>query len=247
MKNQYIGDIGDYGKYGLLRFLIQKGIRLGVNWYLAPNDNRPDGNHVEYLDDDSMRVYDIEVYDEMERLAFLSDKNIQMVEQSGLLEETVFYDEILDLELLDWKERKERRDAWHQTALDRLKGVDLVFADPDTGLGINQKATQKDGQRYIFPNEVMDYFARGQEVVYYHHRSRKKGQGWMDEKTHMRKYLPDAELLAVSSHRWANRAYIFVVHEEKYDFYKQVLDEFLDSVWGTYKVDGKTFFSAEDI
>ena len=31
MKNQYIGDIGDYGKYGLLRFLAQRGFRIGVN------------------------------------------------------------------------------------------------------------------------------------------------------------------------------------------------------------------------
>ena len=37
MKNQYVGDIGDYGKYGLLRFLAEKGIRIGVNWYLTEN------------------------------------------------------------------------------------------------------------------------------------------------------------------------------------------------------------------
>jgi hypothetical protein len=30
MKNQYVGDIGDYGKYGLLRFLANRGIRIGV-------------------------------------------------------------------------------------------------------------------------------------------------------------------------------------------------------------------------
>ena len=27
MKNQYVGDIGDYGKYGLLHFLAEHGIR----------------------------------------------------------------------------------------------------------------------------------------------------------------------------------------------------------------------------
>ena len=31
MKNQYVGDIGDYGKYGLLRFLARQGIRIGIN------------------------------------------------------------------------------------------------------------------------------------------------------------------------------------------------------------------------
>ena len=30
MKNQYVGDIGDYGKYGLLRFLAKHGICIEV-------------------------------------------------------------------------------------------------------------------------------------------------------------------------------------------------------------------------
>ena len=33
MKNQYIGDVGDYGKYGLLHFLKLSEINIGVNWY----------------------------------------------------------------------------------------------------------------------------------------------------------------------------------------------------------------------
>ena len=76
MKNQYIGDVGDYGKYGMLRFLSDCGIKIGINWYLCPDDGRSDGNHTEYLSDERMRVYDELVYDTMKRLAFLSDKNI---------------------------------------------------------------------------------------------------------------------------------------------------------------------------
>ena len=32
MKNQYVGDIGDYGKYALLRAFASH-YRIGVNWY----------------------------------------------------------------------------------------------------------------------------------------------------------------------------------------------------------------------
>ena len=35
MKNQYFGDIGDYGKYGLLRWLAGQGLSIAVNWYLG--------------------------------------------------------------------------------------------------------------------------------------------------------------------------------------------------------------------
>ena len=44
MKNQYFGDIGDYGKYGLLRFLGERGLSIAVNWYLTPDDVSNDGN-----------------------------------------------------------------------------------------------------------------------------------------------------------------------------------------------------------
>ena len=38
MKNQYFGDVGDYGKYGLLRFIAKRGVTIAVNWYLTLDD-----------------------------------------------------------------------------------------------------------------------------------------------------------------------------------------------------------------
>ena len=35
LKNQYFGDVGDYGKYGLLRHIANNGIKIAVNWYLT--------------------------------------------------------------------------------------------------------------------------------------------------------------------------------------------------------------------
>ncbi len=44
MQNQFAGDIGDYAKFGLLRWLSgmlgqdnHETLRLGVNWHLVPN------------------------------------------------------------------------------------------------------------------------------------------------------------------------------------------------------------------
>ena len=47
MQNRYVGDIGDFGKYGLLRALCH-GRRLGVAWYLYP-DEAHNGGIVQYL------------------------------------------------------------------------------------------------------------------------------------------------------------------------------------------------------
>lgn len=247
MKNQYIGDIGDYGKYGMLRFFASLGIRIGVNWYLCPNDGRPDGNHTEYLYDERMRVYDPEVYDIMKQLAFLPNKCIQMVENSGILDGMVFYDEFLDLEAVHWSVRAEGRKQWHQAGLTVLREADLIFADPDNSLTTTKKPSAKDAQKFILPEEIEDYFQMDKDIVYYHHRSRKNEAGWMEEKIQIKKYLPDACLLALAFRRWSRRVYIFVVHKNKIDFYKQAIYSFLGSAWGTQKVDGKTVFMLEDI
>lgn len=40
MQNRYAGDIGDFGKFGLLRALRGSGLSIGVNWYLVPDETR---------------------------------------------------------------------------------------------------------------------------------------------------------------------------------------------------------------
>ena len=52
MQNRYVGDLGDFGKYGLLRALCVPGdalggpeLSLGIVWYLVPDETRTgDGN-----------------------------------------------------------------------------------------------------------------------------------------------------------------------------------------------------------
>ena len=49
MQDRYVGDIGDFAKYGLLR-AIRNGRRLGVAWYLHPDQGpEGDGGHIQYL------------------------------------------------------------------------------------------------------------------------------------------------------------------------------------------------------
>ena len=48
MQDRYAGDIGDYGKIGLLKCLKSHGFDIGVNWYRIPTPNmekRKDGTY----------------------------------------------------------------------------------------------------------------------------------------------------------------------------------------------------------
>ena len=70
MKNQYVGDIGDYGKYGLLRFLANHGIKIGINWYLTENDGSSDGRYTGYLNRSEEAIYDSELFKSLQKIAF---------------------------------------------------------------------------------------------------------------------------------------------------------------------------------
>lgn len=194
-----------------------------------------------------MKVFDPDVYDVMKRIAFREDKTIQMVEREGILHGICFYNTMLDLSGLHWRKRKEARLKWHESALNSLQDVELIFADPDNSLAIKKRPTQSDAQKYILLCEIEDYYRRGQQVLYYHHRSRKNAEGWLKEKRQMSMCLSDAKLLALSFHRWSARIYIFVLHEDVYSLYHRMLDDFLHTKWGTNQVDGKVPFTVESI
>ena len=59
MQNRYTGDIGDFGKLGLLRVLQSAGLSIGLNWYLTPDEtHNGDGRHVSYLGLQEFRACD---------------------------------------------------------------------------------------------------------------------------------------------------------------------------------------------
>ena len=77
MQNRYAGDIGDYGKLGLLRSLSRTGLRIGVNWYLTPDeDHNGDGRHTAYLRDDSYRSFDEDLWRKLREIANSDQRSV---------------------------------------------------------------------------------------------------------------------------------------------------------------------------
>jgi len=59
MQDRYAGDVGDFGKFGMLRCIENTGLRVGVNWYLVGDESHNnDGKHIGYLEDDKYRGCD---------------------------------------------------------------------------------------------------------------------------------------------------------------------------------------------
>lgn len=242
MKNQYIGDIGDYGKYGLLRFLSQNGIKIGVNWYLSENDEIViDGNINNYLEDDREngdKCYDPELFNLLKRFAFRDDKKVEQLEDNNIIPNAVYYHDVIPtVSETERKNRKDIRDNWHNNALKALNGVQLVFADPDNGSAEDYKLIRKNGEKYAGIGELADYYKARKDVVYYCHKARRKQSVWESKMRELESI--GAKNIVLTFHRGTQRSYIFAIHPDHYDNYNDLIKQFLSTNWGTVKVDGK--------
>ena len=186
MQDRYAGDVGDFGKYGLLRALCTVDadgpeLELGVQWYLFPNEGEVgvgDGKHTNYLKGRGERDYrpcDPALYDEMRAIVNGGDRSVAAIERRGVLSEgTRFFSEELSFEKGEPKAaRSSGRKRWLERAFERLRGSDLVFADPDNGLQVDSvsKLALK-GPKYAYYSDLRPLVARDQSPVIYHHLGR---------------------------------------------------------------------------
>lgn len=234
MKNQYVGDIGDYGKYGLLRFLLQKGIRIGINWYLTEDDGSSDGKFTGYLKKPENRVFDPELFDKLREICSCQDKTVQMVEESGLLPKAVFYDMLLMSRNLKHSMRERSRQIWFRESILLLEDAELIFADPDNGISFSKNPKTKGSEKYILPEEIREYYDAGKNVVFYCHKGRRRTEEWENIKEEIRRYVRDAQILAVTCHKGTQRSYIFVLHPDCYLRYAELLEAFLKTEWNAF-------------
>lgn len=178
MQNRYACDIGDMGKFALLNALAGADLQLGVVWYLNPDEERNnDGAIVEYPE---LRECDQPVYDSLQRILAGGERSVAAIQQAGILpSDTRFFPEpftFRDLPTSNTTARIKRRQHWLSAALDATAGADLVFLDPDNGFAPDSVFRSANGaQKYVFPEDVAQFVARGQSVVIYHHHARQEG------------------------------------------------------------------------
>lgn len=213
MQDRYVGDIGDFAKYGLLR-AIRGGKRLGVAWYLH-SDAGPagDGRHTRYLDrPGEWRHLDCKLFDTLKKLVDENRRSVAAVKRSGLLGDADFAGEQLCIEKVPIKERTDWRRQRFENIKERLADCKLVFADPDNGLCPDEKFKfeQKVSAKRMPLHEATE-LAEGRTAILYHHNTRYKGghckeiQYWICE-------LP-GRVRAFYWRRWSCRTF-FVVNPD---------------------------------
>jgi hypothetical protein len=179
LQNRYIGDVGDYAKYGLLRMMARdQSLRLGVVWCLFDDESHnDDGRHIGYLKNPIMRDLDPELHDHLSRIVTSGRRSVKTIARTKILsKDTVFFNHPISTPVNVKAGRLERsvhRGIWLSKALHSTSDCDLIFFDPDNGLETKSVPphSPKSG-KYIFWNELLPFWERGQSLLIYHHLNR---------------------------------------------------------------------------
>ena len=126
MRDQYAGDVSDVLKFAFLRALAGADRTLGIAWYYAPGDDgRTDGRHLEWRDEAAWRLLDEELH---AGLAALPERSIAALERAAIWPKgALFHREPMPSRL--------ERSAWAMQKRGALDGANIVFLDPDNGVG----------------------------------------------------------------------------------------------------------------
>ena len=231
MQDRYAGDVGDFGKFGLLRALCGTDFQLGVLWY-RNNRDAPgkDGKHVGYLDKaEAYGNCDAPLL-ELMRKVVVEKRSIDTIESIGVLPETTEYHstEFEDTGL---------RNSWIADGLKKVAGCDLVFADPDNGLEVSSVLPDDPrAVKYAFYADLVPVWKRGQSLIVYQHGNRNGPvERQIEERLGaLRKKFcnPPPCLVALRYRRGTARMFFIVAQPTHRDRIVDRCRDFMASPWG---------------
>jgi len=227
LQERYVGDVGDFGKYGLLSSLCQHdddpSLSLGVVWYLVSDERwSNDGRFTEYLSASPanrarFRACAPQLYDTLVDIVG-TRRCVSLVERSAVLPDgTAFYTPRLSYKGVPPARRLDHRERWVDEALRRVAGRDIVFLDPDNGLdcpSVSKASWQ--APKYAFIDEIRRFHGVSDTVVVYHHLSRQAlgGAQVIQAIKRLSSYL-SCPVWALRYHRGSSRT--FLIASRKYE------------------------------
>jgi len=252
MQDRYTGDVGDFGKYGLLRSLAginppsDENLRLGVVWYrtdpghVADPKDQEDGKHRTYLRETAQRYRDCDPALHAAMMMFLNRKRrlVKNIPALGIFpDSTSYYDANLGFDHLPWKgpktspDRQAHRRDWFTGALARTAQAELVFLDPDNGLECaSHKPHTKKGPKYVARAELAPFLDRRQSLVVYHHTGRNGGTAKQQAEAQLR--LIGRPGFFLLFRRGTCRAFIVIPIAAHYRLLRARAAALVDSEWG---------------
>ena len=259
MQNKYTGDIGDFGKYGLLRVLTAPGdsgvadeqpLPLGIVWYLMPDGGNPgDGRQTRYLLEGNrtgrqLRKCDAGLHETLGAIVTTGQRQVGRIAHTGILPDgTRYHGEPADFRTLPRQRgqriaevREHAREVWQEAALEETRDCGLVLLDPDNGLAPDTMTPGSLGAgQYAFHNELRGYIERGQSLVVYHHLNR-------SQRAIRQIYGKQLEIyerfrmrsLAMRFHRGSPRVFLVIPQRQHREYVTHRIRTMLQGPWGKH-------------
>ena len=233
MQNRYTGDIGDFGKLGLLRQISEAEFSIGVNWYLTPDESHNgDGRHIGYLRNEAFRACDEQLWKALGKIVDSGKRQVRELECDDCLK-AKFYSEILDFSNIETAERKSLRWEWHSRAKQLLQGCDIVFVDPDNGLIVPSAEDTRKSNKFVLPMELAEYYCAGSSVIYYQHKARRPDDFYVMQHRNLIGCgaFPGAKGLGLKFKTTSQRYYFFLMQPQHADRLRSCVEEMMASAW----------------
>jgi hypothetical protein len=161
MQDRYVGDVGDFGKFALLRTLATNR-KIAICWYKTDGsfEKNADGKHTSYF---HHRNVDPHVYDVLSCILEKKKRFIAELEAANLVDNAVYHSEIVP-------ENFDERQRWHDELRSKVSNCNLLFLDPDNGL-----QGSKPSSKHVLLEEISVLRRPGRAIVLYCHQDRTKG------------------------------------------------------------------------
>ena len=250
MQNRYVGDVGDFAKHGLLRFLSGmtdpddgKQLQVGLLWYMHHDEGHNlHGSHTGYLkpspeNRDEYGTCDPKLWNTLAHLLSQGNRCVHCAEEAGLLPgDTLFYDAQLHyLPKMSGEVRRTIRNHWFQTGLKATEGADLVCCDPDNGIAPDKNMYRKNGPKFAYMTDLQALWERGQSLVVYQQMvMNQKGPQMVKEKSGLlRSGLKNAEPIPLWFNKGSARVFFVVPQPKHKELIEERIDRFLQG-WGQH-------------
>ncbi len=156
MQDKYVGDVGDFGKFQLFRYLFNHqesplhGKALAQIWYMheGEGEENNDGRHIDYFE----RMMGSDTYLEESLLSLIKGdkREVTELESLKLLQNAKFFYEKVPKTL-------EERHHWCNTALTFSYKAQVVAVAPDNGMALK---CNRGEQRFDFLTLEQDYLQK---------------------------------------------------------------------------------------
>ncbi|MCE5316564.1 MAG: hypothetical protein LLG04_04275 [Parachlamydia sp.] len=233
MRDEFVADVGDFGKYILLNELstiINGQHKIGINWYY----NRRPAGAFRYLYDKNFEAVYPHLHGMLRVIAEDTAVSLERIQTDSILRDGfIHYRDEIPYKAKTRSKRKSEREEWFKRSRECLQGANIIFLDPDNGIpypednDIGQPRIKKgemDAIKYAFADEIMRYYAKGKSVVVYNHRDFKSEDEYQSKFLLLKDYLPLSGRMPVLRFvRFQVRDYLIIPQACHKDIFKQLV------------------------